>query len=365
MAEVVQRVWKSGPRKVRRTAWGYTVQVHGKQERKFNAAWTKEAAHTALAARLVTIDVPSPAPPSTLTFAEAVDRYLTAKARKGSLSHDRRYLVTFLEAFGATTPVSAITAARINAWRDVRLSAVSPRTGRPYAPGTINRALAVLQHLLRLAVEEWDMLTAVPKIRRPKEPQGRLRWLEPDEEARLLTVCRASQAPMLITLVTVALESGMHQGEITGLEWPRVDLSRGVFKLEVTKGGKRREVPMRQGVYEIMAGLPGPREGRVWTHYPRRAFEHAVKVAGLEDFHFHDCRHHFASWFIMRGGSLPALQKILGHATLTMTMRYAHLSPDHLRAEMAKTELSQNFSTSSTHSTIDTPPEGANIPEIR
>jgi hypothetical protein len=83
MAEVVQRVWKSGPRKVRRTAWGYTVQVHGKQERKFNAAWTKEAAHTALAARLVTIDVPSPAPPSTLTFAEAVDRYLTAKAVKG------------------------------------------------------------------------------------------------------------------------------------------------------------------------------------------------------------------------------------------------------------------------------------------
>lgn len=51
-------------------------------------------------------------------------------------------------------------------------------------------------------------------------------------------------------------------------------------------------------------------------------------------FHFHDTRHHFASWYIMRGGSLPALQQILGHATLAMTMRYSHLSPKHLRDEM-------------------------------
>ena len=54
--------------------------------------------------------------------------------------------------------------------------------------------------------------------------------------------------------------------------------------------------------------------------------------------HFHDTRHHFASWYVMRGGALPALQQILGHATLAMTMRYAHLSPKHLREEMAKTE---------------------------
>jgi hypothetical protein len=65
------------------------------------------------------------------------------------------------------------------------------------------------------------------------------------------------------------------------------------------------------------------------------------RFAGLKaPFRFHDCRHHFASWFMMRGGSLPALQKILGHASLAMTMRYAHLSPEHLRGEMAKTEQS-------------------------
>ena len=63
-----------------------------------------------------------------------------------------------------------------------------------------------------------------------------------------------------------------------------------------------------------------------------------MREAKLDDFHFHDCRHHFASWFVMRGGSLQALKDILGHATLAMTVRYAHPAPEHLRSEVVKTE---------------------------
>jgi integrase/recombinase XerD len=70
----------------------------------------------------------------------------------------------------------------------------------------------------------------------------------------------------------------------------------------------------------------------------RSGFETAVKVAKIDDFHFHDTRHHFASWFVMQGGRVEALQKILGHASLAMTMRYAHLAPDYLRSEVTKTE---------------------------
>ena len=97
---------------------------------------------------------------------------------------------------------------------------------------------------------------------------------------------------------------------------------------------------MRQRVYDVLASRPGAREGRLWPEgSTRAAFEATVEAARLDaPFRFHDCRHHFASWFMMRGGSLPALQKILGHASLAMTMRYAHLSPEHLRGEMAKTE---------------------------
>jgi site-specific recombinase XerD len=63
-----------------------------------------------------------------------------------------------------------------------------------------------------------------------------------------------------------------------------------------------------------------------------------VRDAKLEDFALHSCRHHFASWFIMRGGNIVALQEVLGHASRAMTRRYAHLSPDQLRAEVGKTE---------------------------
>jgi len=96
---------------------------------------------------------------------------------------------------------------------------------------------------------------------------------------------------------------------------------------------------MRQAVYDARIALPGLHEGRVWPAGSlRTAWETALTRAKIEDFHWHDTRHHFASWFVMRGGSIQALKEILGHATLAMTMRYAHLAPGHLRAEMMKTE---------------------------
>jgi integrase len=90
---------------------------------------------------------------------------------------------------------------------------------------------------------------------------------------------------------------------------------------------------MRQRVYDVLVSRPGAREGSLWPEGSTRAgFEAAVEAAKLDaPFRFHDCRHHFASWFMMGGGSVPALQRILGHASLAMTMRYAHLSPEHLR----------------------------------
>ena len=70
----------------------------------------------------------------------------------------------------------------------------------------------------------------------------------------------------------------------------------------------------------------------------RAVWEKAVERAKLDDRRFHDCRHHFASWFMMRGGNLLPLSKILGHTKVSMTEKYAHLAPDHLRNEIARTE---------------------------
>jgi integrase len=195
--------------------------------------------------------------------------------------------------------------------------------------------LAALRHLLQLAHEEWDALPSVPRIRLEPEPQGRVRWLEPDEEARLLKACRASRTKHLAAMVRVALETGLRKSELLGLTWDRVDMSRGVLRLEVTKSGRRREVPMRQAVYDILAALPEPHAGRVWVQRNiRTAFESAVEAAGIENLRFHDTRHHFASWFMMRGGGLQALKELLGHADIKTTLIYAHLSPAHLRSEV-------------------------------
>jgi integrase len=231
----------------------------------------------------------------------------------------------------STPPLVEITAARIHRWKNEKLSTKSPRTGRQYSAAAINRPLATLRHLLQLAYEQQRArLSSVPKIRLEKEPEGRIRWLEPDDEQRLLEASRASRTKGLATIVQIAMETGLRKSALLGLTWERVDLSRGVIRLEGrahgessgTKSSKRREVPMRQIVYDLLAALPEPRTGRIWRQRNiRTAFESAVDAAGLEDFHFHDLRHHFASWYIMRGGSAPSLQQILGHADLKMTLR--------------------------------------------
>jgi len=357
MAKVTKRTWYStsptGQRQ-KRVAWGFTAQgADGRQIKRSNAGWSREDAEHALAEQRLGLGPKDGGEAGSLPFSVAVERYLKAKSRKRSIKNDERSLKLFTECFGAETPLTQITAARISAWKAERLAATCLQTGRRYSPAAINRPLAALHHLLKLAHEEWEALSAVPKIRLEKEAQGRLRWLEPDEQARLLAACRASRNPQLFNIVTVALETGLRVSELLGLTWDRVDLSRGVIRLELTKSGRRREIPMRQVVYNVLASLPEPREGRVWRlRNIRTAFENAVAVAKLDNFHFHDCRHHFASWFMMRGGQLQALKEILGHADLKMTLRYAHLAPEHLRSEMLKTEKpaerSGDFNTRST-----------------
>ena len=89
---------------------------------------------------------------------------------------------------------------------------------------------------------------------------------------------------------------------------------------------------------QVLSERPKPHVGRVWADRDiRKAFESAVTAAKLDDLHFHDLRHTFASYFVMRGGSLQGLKELLGHADLKLTLRYAHLSQRHLRAEIDKT----------------------------
>jgi len=309
---------------------------------------TRDDAQQALARRLLELKAPEPPPEQLLpkTFAVVADEYLSLKRAKRKRSiHDDELILKRLKAwFGDTAPITDITAHRIAQYECDRLSKMSAR-GTPLAAATLNRELALVRHLLRLA-EEWGYLDKVPRIRLAKEPEGRLRFLTEDEITRLLGAAADSQNSYFLPIVTIALNTGMRKNEILKLTWERVDFSRGVLQLAETKNGRRREAPMDRAVYDVLSDLPGKSEegpvfrrkdGAAWGDV-RTAFEHACRRAKITDFRFHDLRHTCASWMIMRGRSLKEVQEILGHREFSMTLRYAHLSPDRLREAVAAPE---------------------------
>jgi integrase len=212
--------------------------------------------------------------------------------------------------------------------------------GRPLGPATRRRYLATLRAMFSWAMDEGLVTTnaAAGAARKGKdaEPPGRVRYLDDDERRRLLDACEGN--PRLSALVRLALLTGMRQGELMGLEWRRVDLARGMVSLARAKAGPRA-VALSDAAVEILRDLHNrrvlgwervfatPPHGQV--RFPRVAWERVVRAAGLTDFRFHDLRHCFASALLSAGGTLPELAAALGHRTLAMVARYAHLEKAH------------------------------------
>jgi integrase len=318
MAQVNQRAWKVPGQRARRKAWGFTAQLNGRQVRRYKAEWTQDDAERELAAALLQVE-PARPKEAGITLAAAAERYLGLKASKRTIAEDRRTLEHLKSAFGETTLLTQITADRISQYKARRLATTRTigATQKPLSAAAVNRPLAVLRHLLRLAHEEWGVLDRVPKIRTEKEPQGRLRWLTRAEATNLLTACRKSKNKALADLVEFCMFTGVRRGEALALTWDRVDRARGVVRLELTP--------------DATGYVFGSRN---WNAF-RSAWEAALATARPESFRFHDLRHTFASWLVQRGRTLKEVQEALGHQTITMTMRYSHLAPDHLRAAVA------------------------------
>ena len=372
MATLIKRTWyRRGPtgHKVKHVAHGYTLQLHGKQERKTDARWSKDDAQAALAARLLERDTP-PAPAAPKTLGVVAEEYLAYKRGKGkrSIARDEEVLARLRTHVGADTPIAEVTAQRIADYDRRRVTEIS-RRGRLVSGSTVNRELAILRHLLRLA-EEWGYLDKVPRIRLSKEPEGRLRFLSEDEIPRLLEAChaRAVKSPVLLPVVTLALHTGMRKGEILGLAWERVDFARGVLRLEETKSGRRREVPMNRAVYDALqplyaaerAAVPRPargepasepaglvfrkRGGAAWGNI-RTAFGNACVAAKVADFRFHDLRHTCRAWLGGKGG--PGLKRGRGprEAGIQACFGYALYPPERPRCRRNPRRVQHTIST--------------------
>jgi len=199
---------------------------------------------------------------------------------------------------------------------------------------TLNHELSVLKNVFNRAVE-WGILGENPVVLIKKVPEkgSRLRYLSFDEIKRLLASCKG----ILFVIVSIALNTGMRKSEILNLKWQDIDFENLIIRLDVTKSGKRRDIPIRSDLATIIQSLPKINEYLFPNHDKhlksvKKAFRTATIKAGIDDFRFHDLRHTFASQLVMSGIDLATVKELMGHSTIEMTMRYAHLSPDHRRA---------------------------------
>ena len=211
---------------------------------------------------------------------------------------------------------------------------------------TVNNHLIVLRSLLGRAFD-WNQISVVPKIKKLPKHLPPIRFLSFEEAERLNTA--AKTVPEWYAPIVVALNTGMRLGELIALKWDDIDLTAGMLtvqrsdwqgSLNTPKSGKIRNVPLNakaQTVLKAERHLRGPwvfckEDGSRRTNVEfASGLQRVRKLAGLQGFEWHGLRHTFASHLAMRGVPMRAIQELLGHADLQMTLRYSHLTPDTTR----------------------------------
>jgi len=210
---------------------------------------------------------------------------------------------------------------------------------------TVNRYMSALKRMFTCAVEFEmvgdDVLRKVRRVQQLQERNQRTRFLSKDEIERLLAVCDSDFKPV----VMLALNTGMRKSELLGLQWNKnVDMVHNRISITETKNSQRRDIPINATVKEALAGLVrrldspyvfNRSNGHPYKTIDKKWIEVRAK-AGLEDVRFHDLRHTFASHLVIAGVGIMVVKELLGHKSLTMTMRYAHLAPNLTEQAVSK-----------------------------
>ena len=229
------------------------------------------------------------------------------------------------------------------------------------SPKTINNMLTVLRRILVVACE-WGKVKSVPPVQWLKVPEPDFDFLDFEEARRLVAAAPAEWKAIIL----LGLRTGLRQGELLALRWDDVDLVAGrlMVKRSVARGiigtpknGKSREIPLSD---DALLALKAERHLKGELVFCDAAGEmltkgeckwplwHTCKRAGLRRIGWHVLRHSFASHLAMRGVPVKAIQELMGHATIEMTMRYAHLSPD-VRRDAVKLLDDHGHGTSAAH----------------
>jgi site-specific recombinase XerD len=213
---------------------------------------------------------------------------------------------------------------------------------RTWTPATVNRYRAAMSKVFKIGIQNRKVngnpARLVPQRR---EPAGKIRFITKDEEKRLRAALtgRPSCTPQL----DVALHTGMRKSEQFSVTWDQVDFAQKYIHLNVTKNGSDRYVSLNSEVLRVLEGLKKthaslnlPADCTLFVSHqkkpmsdPREWFNAACEEAKVQGVTWHTLRHTFASRLVMAGVDLKTVQELMGHKTIAMTARYAHLSPEH------------------------------------
>ncbi len=270
-------------------------------------------------------------------------------------------------------PLDEITPWIIEKWRKAKFE-------RGRKPGTINKDIATLKSCLSRAVD-WGVIDHHPLARLKLSKQDRsgvVRYLSPGEEKRLRDGMKARdykikqeresgnkwrrdrnkpELPSLIDaaftdhlspMVLLSLNTGMRRGEVFNLRWSDVDFSNKslVIHGHSSKSGRSRHVPLNAEALDTLerwrrqqkslSELVFPGKGGQPFNNVKRSWDALLQAAKIDRFRWHDMRHHFASKLVMASVDLNTVRELLGHSDFKLTMRYAHLAPEHKAAAVAK-----------------------------
>lgn len=260
------------------------------------------------------------------TLGQLLERYQIeiSPTKRGSVQETQRIDVLRRHDLAYRTLIG-LSQQDIASFRDERLQSV--------APSTTVRELAILSHVIEVAIRDWGLPLAknvVKLVRRPVIRNERSRRLAGDEEQRLLDGCDGGKIPFFKTLLILAIETGMRRGEILGLRWSDISHNRRVITLTMTKNGSGRQVPLSQRAFDAMMAW----KDRASVDQPifpmtAGALEQAwrrllirVDITGLR---FHDLRHEGVSRLLERDFNVIEVSSISGHRDLRILKRYAHL----------------------------------------
>lgn len=281
-----------------------------------------------------------------LGFREAAEKYL-AKLEKGNgkdLYMKKFRFEGHLKPFFRDKPIAKITSFDIERYK-------KQRQDEGAKPGTINRELSAFSHLYTKAIE-WNWIDHKPFImKRFKEDKGRITYLTPEQIERLLKAAKQDQNEHIYPFIVTSLETSMRKMEILSIRLEHINTAQRVIYIPRAKGGAR-EQPITNRLANFLTGyietadpgqkwlFPSPASRTGHTVSIEKPFRRVVKDAGLDEKEIvrHTLRHTAITHLVQAGVDLPTVQRISGHKSFDMVVRYSHQNGKHIDAAMDKLE---------------------------